>query len=269
MDTSVYIEKLLDFAMRFGPRLLSALALLVVGLWVIRRFSVAFDALLRKRKVDESLRPFFASMTDIALKVMLLLVVAGTVGLETTSFIAVFSAVAFAIGLALQGSLGNFASGVLILLFRPYKVGDIVTVDGYTGEVAEIQIFNTILHDPELKRFVIPNGKMTEGAIENIVAGVEMQAEVVLLVSSDTSMPLLREAADKVAAQCPWALPGRGGQVEVSGISRDDMKVEIACWINGEHYVETIHYMYEALKKTFDEMGVVLAKERRREYAES
>ena len=206
------------------------------------------------------------SMTEIALKVLLLLVVAGTIGLETTSFIAVFSAVAFAIGLALQGSLGNFASGVLILLFRPYKVGDIVTVDGCTGKVAEIQIFNTILHDPEFKRFVIPSSKMTEGSIENIVAGEAMQAEVVLLVSSDTPMALLRQAADKVAAECPWALPGRGGQVEVSGISREDMKVEIACWIYGEHYVETIYYMYEALKKTFDELGIALAKERRRDY---
>lgn len=122
-----------------------AALILFIGLWVIRRLTRGFEQFLKARKVDDSLRPFFVSLNDVGPKVVLLLVVAGMVGLETTSFIAIFSAIAFSVGLALQGSLGNFASGVLILLFRPYKVGDLITVSGLSGRVTEIQIFNTIL----------------------------------------------------------------------------------------------------------------------------
>ena len=122
--TYAFSERLINFAWAYGPSILMAIALLVVGLWVIKRLVRGFDVFMRKRKLDDSLRPFFLSLLDVGMKVILLLVVASMVGLETTSFIAIFSALAFSVGLALQGSLGNFASGVLILLFRPYKVGD-------------------------------------------------------------------------------------------------------------------------------------------------
>ena len=145
MEPKTYVQYLTDFAWIYGPKVLTAVVMLVAGLWIIRRLSRAFAAFLQMRNVDESLRPFFASLVDVAMKVALLLVVAGSVGLETTSFIAVFSAVAFSVGLALQGSLGNFASGVLILLFKPYKISDLLTVNGLTGQVTEIQIFSTVL----------------------------------------------------------------------------------------------------------------------------
>ena len=145
MGEKTYLDQLIDFAWLFGPKFFGAVLLVFGGLWVIRRLTRGFDVFLRSRKVDESLRPFFTSLTDTGMKVVLIFMVANTVGLETTSFIAVFSAIAFSVGLALQGSLGNFASGVLILLFKPYRVGDLLTVHSISGLVTEIQIFNTII----------------------------------------------------------------------------------------------------------------------------
>lgn len=265
MEQKTYVDQLNDLVVQYGPKLLAALLLLVVGLWVIRRISAGFDTLLKKRHVDDSLRPFLTSMVDVVLKVALLLVVAGQAGIETTSFIAVFSAVAFAVGLALQGSLGNFASGVLILLFRPYRVGDLLSVGEHMGIVTEIQIFNTVLTTDHGKKVIIPNSKMTEGPIVNIAMGTEVQVEISLLLDSATPLPLIREAATAAAGRCPWRLAGRPVEVVVSGLSRDDMKVDIAWWTMGEQYHQTLDFIHEALHEEIETRGIKLAKERRRE----
>lgn len=265
MEPETYLAQLYSLLLQYGPRILSAVVILGVGLWVIRRVSHSFDTLLRKRHIDDSLRPFFTSLVDVALKVALLLVVAGQAGIETTSFIAVFSAVAFAVGLALQGSLGNFASGVLILLFRPYRVGDLVEVDGHLGYVVEIQIFNTVLSTDQAHRIIIPNSKMTEGSIKNIAKGTEVQVEISVLLDSATPLPLLREAVDAAAQRCAWLLPHRPPEVVIMGISRDDLKADIGWWTLGEHYIETLDAIHEALHAEFEAHGIRLAKERRRE----
>ena len=265
METKTYIDRILDFGWNYGPKLLAAVAIFMVGWWVIRRLTRGFDRFLHARKVDPGLRPFFTSLSDTGLKVMLVFMVASTIGIETTSFIAIFSAIAFSVGLALQGSLGNFASGVLILLFKPFKVGDWLTTSGHSGKVTEIQIFSTILTTPSGKLIIIPNGKMTEGPIENVVEGNDVQAGMSLLLSSATSLETLREIVTIVAKSCPTALPDRVPELKVSGISRDDMKVDVSVWTTGKHYEETSFFLYEALRNAFAAAGIELAKERRRD----
>jgi small conductance mechanosensitive channel len=265
MEEKTYIDHFVEFAWTFGPKVLMALALFLGGLWVIKRLTRGFDVFLRRRKVDESLRPFFTSLADTGMKVFLVLLVANTVGIETTSFIAVFSAVAFSIGLALQGSLGNFASGVLVLLFKPYKVGDLLTVDGRTGIVTEIQIFNTILTNDHGKKIIIPNGKMTEGPIENVEMDKPVQVEIAILLEGDSDLKTVRAAAEAAALRCPWRLTDRDAEVVVTGLSRDDMKTEFSWWAMGEHYIQTADFMHEALKEEFATRGIKIAKERRKE----
>ncbi len=265
MDEIKYLDQLVDFAWQYGPKFLGGILLLLCGLWVIRRLTRAFDAFLNRRNVDDSLRPFFASLADTGMKVILIFMVANTVGIETTSFIAVFSAVAFSVGLALQGSLGNFASGVLILLFKPYRVGDLLTVSGMTGHVAEIQIFNTVLVNDHGKKIIIPNAKMTEGPIENIEMDRPVQVEIAVLLDSECDLKAVRTAADAAAESCPWRLADRDTEVVLTGMNRDDMKAEISWWTTGEHFAQTSDYMHEALKDAFATQGVKLAKERRKE----
>ncbi len=265
LEQKTYLDHLIDLGWKYGPKVLSAVALLIIGLWVIKRLIRGFDMFLRSKKVDPSLRPFFTSLCDTGMKVILILMLASTVGIETTSFIAIFSAIAFSIGLALQGSLGNFASGVLILLFRPFRVGDLISVSDKTGKVAEIQIFSTVLMAPSGKKIIIPNSKMTEGPIENIAEGSDVQAEVSLLLHSKTALEWLRATVEEVAARCPHASDHGPAQVQISGLSREDMKVQIAVWTKGETYEETMHFLYEELKKAFDVAGIEFAKERRKE----
>ncbi|MBU6343448.1 MAG: mechanosensitive ion channel family protein [Bacteroidetes bacterium] len=265
METKTYIDQLIELAWNYGPKIILALIILVVGLWLIKRVTRGFEMFLKARKVDDSLRPFFVSLNDVGLKVILLLVVASMVGLETTSFIAIFSAIAFSVGLALQGSLGNFASGVLILLFRPYKVGDLITVSGLSGRVTEIQIFNTLLLTSQGKKIIIPNGKITEGPIENIADKDLVFAEITLLVNIETPLDLLRSAAEEATQLCLHRNPEREVEVKIKSINREDMRVEIGCPTIGEHYEATMDVLPEALKISFEKMGVQLAKERRRE----
>ncbi len=265
LEEKSYLDRLVDLCWIYGPKAVSAILLIIIGLWVIKRLTRGFDMFLRTKKVDPSLRPFFASLCDTGMKAILILMVASTIGIETTSFIAVFSAVAFSIGLALQGSLGNFASGVLILLFRPFRVGDLLTVSDKTGKVAEIQVFSTVLMTSAGKKIIIPNGKMMEGPIENIADGSDVQAEVSLLLNSKTPLEWLRATVDEVAARCPYNSGFGPAAVQISGMNREDMKVQIAVWTKGETYEETLHFLYEELKKAFEVAGIELAKERRKE----
>jgi small conductance mechanosensitive channel len=265
VESKTYIDRIVDFTWTFGPKVLTALLLLFGGLWLIRRLIGGMRLLLESRRVDPSVQPFFLTLTDVGLKAILLLVVASTIGLQTTSFIAVFSAIAFSIGLALQGSLGNFASGVLILLFRPFRVGDLITAAGQTGRVREIQIFNTILLSAQGKKIIVPNGKLTDGPIVNVAEKAEVLAEVQLSIDPGTSLALLRSVAERVAAVCPWALTDRPVKVEVSGVWREHMKATVGCWVPGERYEDSLPFFYEALKHGFDEAGIRFAPARWRE----
>lgn len=260
MDTLHFWEKLIDWAWYFVPKVLMALLTLGVGFWVIRRVTRIFSTFLLRREVDDSLRPFFTSLCDTTLKVLLILMVANTFGIHTTSFIAVFSAMAFSIGLALQGSLANFASGVLVLLFRPYKVGDLLDVAGKRGYVSAIQVFTTMLITEHGKKVIIPNSKMIDGPIVNVEPNQPVLAEVILTLEPTTSLDWLRNEVQELANRSPIALKDRQPSIQVASITREDMKVQIAIWTLGQHHDETINYLYENLKKTFEAASIALAK---------
>jgi small conductance mechanosensitive channel len=264
-QTFSFVEQAIQLFWAYGPRVILSLAIIWGGLWLIGKLTHGFDIFLKGRKVDESLRPFFTSLADTAMKIVLVLMVASTMGFEITSFIAIFSAIAFSIGLALQGSLGNFASGILILLFRPYKVGDLVSVHGFTGRVSEIHIFNTALITSSGKKVIIPNGKITEAPIETIAEKAEVVAEVSLLLNNKTSMELLRSTVNAVIVSVPGNLSHKKAEVHVHGISREDMTVNVGCWVLGQDYEKAMDHLYEALKVAFEQVGIELAKERRKE----
>ena len=156
-----YLDKAIELSMAYLPKVVLAVVTLVVGFWIIKRVIKGMNRVLGHKAVDDTLQKFMTSFIDVLLKILLLVAVAGMVGVETTSFIAMLGAIGLAVGLALQGSLGNFAGGVLILFFKPYRLGDIIEAQGYTGRVWDIQIFNTILITYDNQRIVIPNGLMS------------------------------------------------------------------------------------------------------------
>jgi len=162
-----YLGHVIKLAIEYLPKLALALVVLFGGLWIVEKLTIGIQKGLERKELDVSLRSFLGSMFSILLKVLLLVTVAGMIGIQTTSFVAILGAAGLAVGLALQGSLSNFAGGVLILVFKPYKVGDTIEALGQVGKVKEILIFNTVLVTGDNKNVTLPNGALANGTIVN------------------------------------------------------------------------------------------------------
>jgi small conductance mechanosensitive channel len=190
---SIYFERLASLVVLYLPRLAGALVLLVVGWWVISWASRLVSA--ATARLDVSLSSFLSSMFSIALKVLLLISAAGMAGFETTSFVAILGAAGLAVGLALQGTLANFAGGVLILIFKPFTVGDVIESQGKSGTVQAIQIFNTLLLTPQGDTVILPNGATSNGVIVNKAHPQRALVEIQLELDSTTDLDSLRQQA--------------------------------------------------------------------------
>ncbi len=164
---SELIKMLSGYATQYGLRLLGAVVVLVIGLWIIKILVRSSQRIMMKSKIDASLSSFLKSMIDILLKVMLIISVMGMMGIQMTSFIALLGAAGLAVGMALSGTLQNFAGGMMILVFKPFKVGDYINAQGHSGSVKEIQIFVTVLTTPDNKTIIIPNGPLSNGSLTN------------------------------------------------------------------------------------------------------
>lgn len=185
-----YFENLKTLVLNYLPNLIMALVVLIIGWWIIGRIGKA--AAFGMKKLDESLRSFLRSIITVVLKVLLLISVAGMIGIQTTSFIAIIGAAGLAVGLALQGTLGNFAGGVLILMFKPFKVGDVIESLGKTGMVKEIQIFNTVLNTPKGETIILPNGAVSNGTLVNYTHLGSALVEVPVDLAANTNIEDLR-----------------------------------------------------------------------------
>jgi len=235
-----HVDHFLNKTLDFLPSLISALVVLLVGLWLIKRIGRLADKAMSSRELEYSLRTFLRSLTTIGLRIILIVTVAGMLGIGTTSFVTILGAAGLAVGLALQGSLSNFAGGVLILIFKPFKVGDSIEAAGQSGDVLEIQIFNTILKTAENKTVILPNGPLSNGTIVNVTRRGSVRTELLITVSDENDPTriiqiieslmnkeelVLKEPAPKVFVQkidggnihfqiLPHTLPGKGNTVK-------------------------------------------------------
>ncbi len=204
MDMSVdYLvglsEAWLPVVLQYGSKVLLALITLLIGWWLINTLTARVGALLRRRQVDPTLHGFIGSLAGIVFKVLLLVSVASMIGVETTSFIAAIGAAGLAIGLALQGSLANFAGGVLILLFRPFRVGEWIEAQGVSGTVHSIQIFHTVLKTGDNKTVVVPNGSLSNGHITNFSREPRRRAEISVGIDYSSDIKLARRILLEIA----------------------------------------------------------------------
>ena len=259
MDFSQYfdMETLSASFTNYAPRVAGAVLTLVIGFWIIGRLTNGLDRMMDRKGLDATIRPFLLSLVSVGLKVMLLLAVASMFGIETTSFVAIFSALAFAIGLALQGSLGHFASGVLLLTFRPYKVGDLVSIGGgQTGTVTAVQVFNTILATLDNKRIIVPNGVVTSNVITNISGQDTIGVELTFGIGYNDSIDKAREIILRVGKECPYILDNPAQGVVVAELGDSSVNLATRPFCKSSDYWPTFFYMQEHVKKTFDAEGV-------------
>ena len=197
-NIEISVDQGMNLLEKYGLPVLWALLTLIIGLFVIKQFTKFLKRTMTKREVSPTLIPFVASIANVALKAMLFITVASMVGIEATSFVAVLGAAGLAVGLALQGSLANFAGGVLIILFKPFKVDDIIEAQGFFGVVQGIHIFNTVLNTLDNKRIIIPNGPLSSGPITNYSAEDTRRVDMEFGIGYDDDLKKAKDILTKL-----------------------------------------------------------------------
>lgn len=205
-DVNVYAQKGIELVMEYGPKVILAIVVLLVGLWIIGRVVKMTCKVMEKRQIDASLKGFLSTLISVILKILLIISVVDMLGVETTSFVAILAASGLAVGLALQGTLANFAGGVLILLFKPFKVGDVIKAQGHIGKVEEIQIFVTILRNAENRKIIQPNGVLSNGDITNLTDADKVRVDMTFGISYDSNIKVAKDVLLKVMGSHPLAL---------------------------------------------------------------
>ncbi|MDR9435397.1 MAG: mechanosensitive ion channel [Thiohalophilus sp.] len=253
---SSYTDKGVELLMQFGPQLVLAIVVLIIGLWLINRLVKVMARAMERSKIEPTLSRFLQSLVGIGLKVLLLISVASMVGIATTSFIAVLGAAGLAVGLALQGSLANFAGGALILMFRPYKVGDYITAQGVSGTVTDIQVFNTILTTPDNVRIIVPNGAMSNGIITNYSSEVTRRLDFVFNISYTDSVDKAREIIMSIINSEERIFSDPEPQVLLSNLGDNSVDLTVRTWVNATDYWPLKFELTEKIKAAFDLEGI-------------
>ncbi len=258
MDVAKYTDNIIGKAIDYAPSILMALFMLIIGFWIISKISkILLSTLQSKANIDETLAKFLTSIASVAMKIMLLLAVASKFGIPTTSFIAILSALTVGIGLALNGSIGHLASGVLLMIFKPFKVGDLVEIGGGSlGTVESINAFNTTLATLDNRRIIVANGNVTGNTITNISGQGTTGVELSFDIGYDDSIDKARKIILEVGNSCPHILkePSQGVVVAHWGESAVTLNSRPFC--KSEHYWDTMFYMKEHVKKAFDRENI-------------
>jgi len=257
-NLNTYTDQALAFIREYGPSVLGALVVLILGLWLISWITKLTKRGFRKGNVDESLIPFLASLVNWTLKALLLISVASMVGIATTSFIAVIGAAGLAIGLALQGTLGNFAGGVMILLFKPYKIGDLIEAQGFLGVVEEIQIFVTKMRSPQNELIIIPNGAISNGSLQNYSETPHRRVDCTIGISYDSDIKQAREILMGVLSSHPKVLKDPEPAVTVANLGDSSVDLAVRPYVNPADYWDVYFYVYEEGKIALDKAGITI-----------
>ena len=255
-DAQKWIDKGIDFATEYGPKVLGAILIYIIGSWIIKKIMGALRRVMAKSKYDESLQRFLLNLVSWALKIVLILVVIGKLGVDTTSFAAIIAAAGLAVGLALQGSLANFAGGVLIMIFKPYKIGDLVEAQGELGVVKEIEIFTTKLVTPENKLAIVPNGAMSNGNIVNYTAEGKIRVDTVIGVAYEEDIKEVKEVLLSVLTSNPQVLKDPAPSVNVLELADSSVNFAVRPFCKPEDYWDVYFATYEGCKNALDKAGI-------------
>lgn len=255
-NANEYSQQLIDLIWVWGPKIITALLTLIIGLWIIGILTRSIGKGMDKRNVDPSLKPFIKSLINAVLKVMLIISVIGMVGIQATSFVAVLGAAGLAVGLALQGTLQNFAGGVIILLLKPFKVGDFVTVSGESGTVHSIQIFNTFLKTPDNKVIIVPNGQAANSITTNFSAEETRRVDFTFGVGYGDSTQKTRETLMDLINADERILQDPAPFVAVSELGDSSVNFVVRVWVKGSDYWGVFFDMNENVYNKFNEVGL-------------
>lgn len=246
-----YLDKAIEMGMEYGPKLVGAIVVLLIGLWVISLITKGMRKMMKKKNVDASLVPFVIGLTNTVLKIMLVISVMGMVGIEMTSFIAILGATGLAIGMALSGTLQNFAGGVIILIFRPYNVGDFIEAQGYIGVVKEIGIFTTLLNTVDNKMIIIPNGPLSTGALTNYSKEPMRRVDFTFGIAYGDDMENFKKAINDFISEDSRILKDPSAFIGLSELADSSVNFVVRVWVNAPDYWGVFFDMNEKVYKRF------------------
>ncbi len=247
-----YSEKLLEYL----PSIATAIVAFLIGLFVIKYIEKALEAFFKRTKFDEALENFIQSFIVLILKLILFVIVIGLLGVKTSSFMAVFGAMVFAIGMALQGSLSNFAGGILLLFFKPFKIGDFIESDGHKGYVINIQIFNTILKTLDGERIILPNGQVSNNTIINFSTINNRRLDLIIGIDYSDDILKAKKVLQKIVDEEKRILKNKEVIIAVSELGDNSVNLLFRSWTTNKDYWDTRHALLEKIKLTFDKEGL-------------
>ena len=255
-DWAQLIEMVKTTGVELAINIVTALAIFFIGKWVAGLLTKGVRTLMQKQGVDKTLETFVGNLVRMVLMLFVIIAAIGAVGVQTTSLIAVVGAAGLAVGLALQGSLSNFASGVLIVLFRPYKVGDWVEAAGISGSVVEVQILTTILKTGDNKQVIVPNSQIMSSVITNYSANDTRRVDLVIGVSYDDDLDKTRRTLEELVAADDRILDDPAVTIAVSALADSSVNFVVRPWVKSADYWGVMFDLTEAIKKRFDEEGI-------------
>ena len=253
---SVNWDQYAEYMYSYGPKEVGALLVLIIGLWVIKLITRGFGRMMRKKDTDPSMQGFLKSMVSILLKILLFISVMGMVGIQATSFIAIVGAAGLAVGLALQGTLQNFAGGVIILLFKPYTVGDFIDGAGHMGTVKEIKIFTTILNTPDNKLIIIPNAQLSNSSLTNFSAMETRRVDFKFGIGYGDDYDKAKEVLLGLINADDRIMKDPEPFIALSELADSSVNIVVRVWAKGADYWGIYFDMNEKVYKNFTGAGL-------------
>jgi small conductance mechanosensitive channel len=256
MDLNAIIPKLQEILAVYGLKVLAAIVVLVIGRWVARLLRNVVQRMMTRAQADAALVSFVGHLTYVALLTFVIIAALNQIGIQTASFIAVIGAAGLAIGLALQGSLANFAAGVLMLVFRPFKAGDYIEGAGVAGTVEAIQIFTTNLKTPDNRKIIVPNAKLTGDNIVNYSAKDMRRMDMIVGVSYDDDYDKVKEVLEDIVAKESRILEDPAVKIGIMEFADSSVNFVFRPWVKTAEYWDVYFDLNETIKKRFDEEGI-------------
>lgn len=255
-NASELLDQAVSLTMAYAPKVLLAIVTLVIGLWLINRFVGVLDAKLGKK--DPTLNKFLCGLIGVVLKILLLISVASMVGIATTSFVAIIGAAGLAVGFALQGSLSNFAGGVLILIFKPFKVGDTIEAQGFLGAVDEISILYTIVNTFDNRRIVIPNGSLSNATLVNVSIYDKRRCDMTFGIGYGDDIDKAKGILKRLMEEDERSLVDPAPRICVAGLGDSSVNLMFRVWVPTDDLWPYYWEMQEKVKKAFDAEGITI-----------
>ena len=256
MSLDTLVNKLIDLSVSFGSKLLVALLVFFIGRWIVKKLNRLVINILTKRHVEASLATFTKSLVSITLNFTLVIIIISVLGIETSSFIALFASAGVAVGMALSGTLQNFAGGVMILLFKPFKVGDYIEAQGQSGTVKEIQIFNTIITTTDNKVIIIPNGGLSTGIMMNYSKESQRRVDWVFGIGYGDSYEHAKTVIARLLDNDPRVLKDPNYFIALTALNSSSVDIVVRAWVKAENYWGVFFDMNEKVYKRFAEVGL-------------